>query len=248
MGDPGRPCPCGGPCFSGLLNGWALAGGPGSGKGTQCEKIVQKYGYTHLSTGDLLRAEVSSGSARGKMLSEIMEKGQLVPLVSGPQWGGGGGDGGPEWTTADKAQDTLARLTMTFPGSQPFCGSPLPLAQNSFQNLLRASRTLPYGPLYPPTTLAFLSLQTHHTPSCLGCLSLLSFQAFLIPRVWAKILYYTLTLYSRSPLCPHGLCHAWKLINQQTASFLTAGRVCFVHSCVLWVPTGGGAQSITLSE
>nr|XP_031533452.1 adenylate kinase isoenzyme 1 isoform X1 [Vicugna pacos] len=57
-----------------------FCGGPGSGKGTQCEKIVQKYGYTHLSTGDLLRAEVSSGSARGKMLSEIMEKGQLVPL------------------------------------------------------------------------------------------------------------------------------------------------------------------------
>ncbi|KAF5928903.1 hypothetical protein HPG69_002677 [Diceros bicornis minor] len=57
-----------------------VVGGPGSGKGTQCEKIVQKYGYTHLSTGDLLRAEVSSGSARGKKLSEIMEKGQLVPL------------------------------------------------------------------------------------------------------------------------------------------------------------------------
>lgn len=89
LGDPGRPRPSGGRCFSGLLNGWALAGGPGSGKGTQCEKIVQKYGYTHLSTGDLLRAEVGSGSARGKMLSEIMEKGQLVPLVSGPQWGGG---------------------------------------------------------------------------------------------------------------------------------------------------------------
>ncbi|KAB0406877.1 hypothetical protein E2I00_002006, partial [Balaenoptera physalus] len=34
-----------------------VVGGPGSGKGTQCEKIVQKYGYTHLSTGDLLRAE-----------------------------------------------------------------------------------------------------------------------------------------------------------------------------------------------
>uniref|UniRef100_M3YQ45 Adenylate kinase 1 n=1 Tax=Mustela putorius furo TaxID=9669 RepID=M3YQ45_MUSPF len=66
--------------LTGFLNGWALAGGPGSGKGTQCEKIVQKYGYTHLSTGDLLRAEVGSGSARGKMLSEIMEKGQLVPL------------------------------------------------------------------------------------------------------------------------------------------------------------------------
>ncbi|XP_028570511.1 adenylate kinase isoenzyme 1 isoform X1 [Podarcis muralis] len=57
-----------------------VVGGPGSGKGTQCERIVQKYGYTHLSTGDLLRAEVSSGSDRGKKLSAIMEKGELVPL------------------------------------------------------------------------------------------------------------------------------------------------------------------------
>ncbi|XP_043386600.1 adenylate kinase isoenzyme 1 isoform X1 [Chelonia mydas] len=57
-----------------------VVGGPGSGKGTQCEKIVQKYGYTHLSTGDLLRAEVNSGSERGKKLSAIMEKGELVPL------------------------------------------------------------------------------------------------------------------------------------------------------------------------
>ncbi|XP_015222435.1 adenylate kinase isoenzyme 5 isoform X2 [Lepisosteus oculatus] len=57
-----------------------VVGGPGSGKGTQCEKIVAKYGYTHLSTGDLLRAEVGSGSERGKKLSAIMEKGELVPL------------------------------------------------------------------------------------------------------------------------------------------------------------------------
>ena len=90
--------------FSGLLNGWALAGGPGSGKGTQCEKIVQKYGYTHLSTGDLLRAEVSSGSARGKMLSEIMEKGQLVPLVSGPRRGEG--CGGRWWPCVDASQQS----------------------------------------------------------------------------------------------------------------------------------------------
>lgn len=54
---------------------------------------MQKYGYTHLSTGDLLRAEVSSGSERGKKLQAIMEKGELVPLVSpyGPlavaRWG-----------------------------------------------------------------------------------------------------------------------------------------------------------------
>ena len=56
-------------------------GGPGSGKGTQCDKIVAKYGFTHLSTGDLLRDEVASGSERGKQLTQIMEKGELVPLV-----------------------------------------------------------------------------------------------------------------------------------------------------------------------
>lgn len=57
-----------------------VLGGPGSGKGTQCDKIVAKYGFTHLSTGDLLRDEVSSGSERGKKLTAIMEKGELVPL------------------------------------------------------------------------------------------------------------------------------------------------------------------------
>jgi adenylate kinase len=57
-----------------------VVGGPGSGKGTQCEKIVEKYGFTHLSSGDLLRDEVKSGSAMGKKLTEIMEKGELVPL------------------------------------------------------------------------------------------------------------------------------------------------------------------------
>lgn len=46
---------------------WVL-GGPGSGKGTQCEKIIQKYGFTHLSSGDLLRDEVESKSERGKSL------------------------------------------------------------------------------------------------------------------------------------------------------------------------------------
>ena len=62
-------------------DGHIAVGGPGSGKGTQCDKIVAKYGFTHLSTGDLLRDEVSSGSERGKQLTQIMEKGELVPLV-----------------------------------------------------------------------------------------------------------------------------------------------------------------------
>ena len=59
-----------------------FSGGPGSGKGTQCARIVEKFGYTHFSTGDLLRAEVESESARGQLLSEKMEKGELVSNVS----------------------------------------------------------------------------------------------------------------------------------------------------------------------
>jgi hypothetical protein len=43
---------------------------------------VKKYGFTHLSTGDLLRNEVQSGSERGQKLNKIMEQGELVPLVS----------------------------------------------------------------------------------------------------------------------------------------------------------------------
>lgn len=50
----------------------------GCGKGTQCDKIVAKYKFSHLSTGDLLRAEVASGSPKGKELLEIMTKGGLV--------------------------------------------------------------------------------------------------------------------------------------------------------------------------
>ncbi|XP_053953717.1 adenylate kinase isoenzyme 1 isoform X1 [Anastrepha ludens] len=57
---------------------WIL-GGPGCGKGTQCAKIVEKYGFTHLSSGDLLRAEVASGSDKGRELEAIMKEGKLVP-------------------------------------------------------------------------------------------------------------------------------------------------------------------------
>ncbi|CAF0823876.1 unnamed protein product [Rotaria sordida] len=57
-----------------------VVGGPGSGKGTQCERIVQKYGFTHLSTGDLLREAVQSKSERGEQLNALMKQGKLVPI------------------------------------------------------------------------------------------------------------------------------------------------------------------------
>ncbi|XWS56385.1 hypothetical protein CRYUN_Cryun09bG0081000 [Craigia yunnanensis] len=56
-----------------------VLGGPGSGKGTQCANIVQHFGYTHLSAGDLLRAEKNSGSENGTMIQNMMNEGKIVP-------------------------------------------------------------------------------------------------------------------------------------------------------------------------
>ncbi len=56
-----------------------LSGAPGSGKGTQSAFIANKYGVQHLSTGDVLRAEIASGSELGKQIDAIISKGNLVP-------------------------------------------------------------------------------------------------------------------------------------------------------------------------
>lgn len=56
-----------------------LFGPPGSGKGTQSEKLVEKYGLLHLSTGNLLREEIANKTPLGIEARNFMDKGQLVP-------------------------------------------------------------------------------------------------------------------------------------------------------------------------
>lgn len=56
-----------------------LFGPPGSGKGTQSEKLMQKYGLTHLSTGDLLRNEIAAKTPLGMEAKSFMDNGILVP-------------------------------------------------------------------------------------------------------------------------------------------------------------------------
>ena len=56
-----------------------LFGPPGSGKGTQSEKLIARYGFKHLSTGDILRSEIANKTALGMEAKSLMDKGQLVP-------------------------------------------------------------------------------------------------------------------------------------------------------------------------
>lgn len=56
-----------------------LCGAPGCGKGTQSEYIVARYGLSHLSTGELMRKEIASGSELGNLISSYTSQGHLVP-------------------------------------------------------------------------------------------------------------------------------------------------------------------------
>ncbi len=95
-----------------------LFGPPGSGKGTQSERLISKYGLKHLSTGDLLRSEIAGLTPLGLAAKSYMDKGQLVPdevviemissaLDNNPQAYGFLFDGFPRTTAQAEALDKL---------------------------------------------------------------------------------------------------------------------------------------------
>lgn len=101
-----------------------LFGPPGSGKGTQSEKLIAKYGLKHLSTGDLLRSEIAGQTPLGLEAKKIMDKGQLVPdevvigmissaLDNNPAAKGFLFDGFPRTAAQAEALDKLLELKNT---------------------------------------------------------------------------------------------------------------------------------------
>jgi adenylate kinase len=101
-----------------------LFGPPGSGKGTQSEKLIAKYGLKHLSTGDLLRTEIAAQTPLGLEAKNFMDKGQLVPdevvigmissaLEANPDTPGFLFDGFPRTEAQSEALDKLLKLKKT---------------------------------------------------------------------------------------------------------------------------------------
>ena len=101
-----------------------LFGPPGSGKGTQSEKLIFKYGLKHLSTGDLLRNEIASQTALGLEAKKFMNKGELVPdevvigmissaLENNPRSKGFLFDGFPRTEAQSEALDKLLKQKQT---------------------------------------------------------------------------------------------------------------------------------------
>lgn len=56
-----------------------IFGAPGSGKGTQSQKLIDRYGRTHISTGDVLRKQIAEGTELGKIADSYISKGHLIP-------------------------------------------------------------------------------------------------------------------------------------------------------------------------
>lgn len=56
-----------------------IFGAPGSGKGTQSDKMIAQYGFNHISTGDVLRNEIKNGTELGKTAKSYIDQGQLIP-------------------------------------------------------------------------------------------------------------------------------------------------------------------------
>ncbi|HRN48673.1 MAG TPA: adenylate kinase [Niabella sp.] len=101
-----------------------IFGPPGSGKGTQSEKLIEKYGLVHLSTGDLLRAEIANKTPLGIEAKKFIDNGQLVPdevvigiidnsLEKNKEAKGFLFDGFPRTVTQAKALDKLLELKQT---------------------------------------------------------------------------------------------------------------------------------------
>lgn len=101
-----------------------LFGPPGSGKGTQSSKLIEKYGLKHLSTGDLLRSEIANQTPLGIEAKNFMDKGQLVPdevvigmissaLETNPNVPGFLFDGFPRTAAQAEALDKLLQLKKT---------------------------------------------------------------------------------------------------------------------------------------
>ena len=101
-----------------------LFGPPGSGKGTQSQRLIEKYGLKHLSTGDLLRSELALQTPLGIEAKNFMDKGQLVPdevvigmistaLETNPDVQGFLFDGFPRTDAQAEALDKLLHLKKT---------------------------------------------------------------------------------------------------------------------------------------